>query len=174
MLGLLRLLVVQKLAEGGSKLWVATTSASVNGYNLPPEHSNPQLQQQLRHQHQQQRQIASSGNAGHAGSSSCSSGGPPAASPNDPAGLSAAALAAGRGVGSRHHLLGSSPTMRLRQSHDPGPGQELPLLTPAVTIAGSPGEQLTPDSTSIPRLSCAAVCWAVSFPAKLLGCAAGA
>jgi hypothetical protein len=79
----------------------------------------------LRHQHQQQRQIASSGNAGHAGSSSCSSGGPPAASPNDPAGLSAAALAAGRGVGSRHHLLGSSPTMRLRQSHDPGPGQEL-------------------------------------------------
>ncbi|KAF8066279.1 wdr48 [Scenedesmus sp. PABB004] len=50
--------------------------------------------------------------------------------------------AAGRslsGVGGRALMYGSSPSVRLRQSMDPGAGEEAPLLSPAVTIAGSPG-----------------------------------
>ena len=154
---------LQALADGGTRLWVATTSAAVHGYNIPASLAGIQQQQQRQQPHRQQQQ-----QLGEPPDSplSPSVDGPsndryhpqqrqqqqqpqldsdqdllsPSQQGPDPlvdTGFSGQRLGAS---GSGRHVFGNSPSLRLRHSMDPaGHADDVPLVQPAVVVPGSPG-----------------------------------
>ncbi|WIA22702.1 hypothetical protein OEZ85_001110 [Tetradesmus obliquus] len=125
------------LANCGTRLWVSTTLSSVHGYDIPFEYCGTAVQQQ-----QQQQQ-----HSGQLPAADGSSNGPAAerlgSSGSSSAAAAAAAVPAGgrtlSGSASGRAVIGSSPSMRLRGSFDPGAGGEVPLLSPSVCIDGALG-----------------------------------
>lgn len=123
------------LASGGTRLWVSTTLSSVHGYDIPFEYCGTAVQQQQQQQHSGQLPAADGSSNGPAAERLGSSGSSSAAA-------AAAVPAGGRtlsGSASGRAVIGSSPSMRLRGSFDPGAGGEVPLLSPSVCIDGAPG-----------------------------------
>jgi hypothetical protein len=153
------LLPTQALADGGTKLWVSTTSSTVHGYNIPASITGQQQQQQPRQQPRRQQQqwdqpphSPTSASPDPQGSANCLN---PAAADglnpgavddlNPDAATAAGAVAgfSGRGLGTSGagwHVFGASPSLRLRHSLDPaGHAEDVPLVSPSVVVQGSPG-----------------------------------
>lgn len=141
-------LPLQALAEGGSKLWVATTSSSIHGYNLPRDHICPitlqryQQQQQQQNQQQQDDALQSLEDFGPPMDGSNSSPFQQAASalPALPPAASLPTALSLTASGSGRHIFGSSASVRLRHQHDPRATGDVPLVYPAVDIQGAPGK----------------------------------
>jgi hypothetical protein len=140
----------QALAKGGSRLWVATTSASVNAYDIPADLQQQQQQQSPERPATRQRDSSGGGAApldvdgpeqqqlqqpSHASA--------PQEQQQQQGSTAAAAALSSRGLStgaSGRHVFGSSPLLRARHSVDPGSSEgEVPLSAPALVIPGSPG-----------------------------------
>jgi hypothetical protein len=146
--------LLQALADGGSRLWVSTTSSTVHGYNIPASITGQQQQQRQRQQprrHQQQwDEPPHSPTSAHPDPQNPQASAelhlnptPPESGPGTGAGAGAGAGFSGRGLGTSgagRHVFGASPSLRLRHSMDPaGHAEDVPLVSPSVVVQGSPG-----------------------------------
>lgn len=145
----------QALATGGCRLWVSTTSSSVSGYDLPRDLCSAEA---LAWAAQRSAAAAATAQEQHSslftsqdGSRESLGGDATTSTTTIPCAtqqqqqqqqsggcMSPVARALSGSAGGRH-VFGSSPSVRLRQSMDPGLAEEQPLVAPAVTIQGAPG-----------------------------------